>query len=150
MRLQSRCQLELPSPESLLLKSPLTKWLTHGWQVSVGCWEGSFISLPCSALHRAKYLYGVAAGSPQNIWSEEELMQKPHCLLWPSLRRTCYHFFHYCIGHTGQSWYNVGRNYPRYTQGQKSLETIWEACHEITEERHTPILSIYSMRSSIQ
>ena len=81
MRLQSRCQQELPS-STLLPKSPLPKWLTGTpGKLVAGCWQGTFIYSPFWILYRVKYLYDVEAGSSQSIGFKEELMQKLQCLL---------------------------------------------------------------------
>lgn len=116
---------------------------SHAWKVSAGCWQGTFISSPCRTLHRPKYLHDVAAVSVQSIWSKGELMPKLCRLLQPSLGRTYYHFRIVLDTQTNPDTVWKQTTQGVYTRRERSLGTIWEVCHKISEERPSAFQSIW-------
>lgn len=125
----------------------------HAWQVSAGCGQGTFIFSLSRTLHRAEYLHDVEAGTSQSIWFKEELMQKPHCLLWPSLRSTCCHFFlMVLVTQTSpetlrdEAMHSVSTR--RQIVGNRLRRLPWK--HWRKAFRRPPILSVYWIWSNIQ
>lgn len=141
--LSQDCQQELQLSAFLLLRRLFPKWLTR-MPGKLVLDVGRELSFPhhLGISIGSKYLYNIAAGSLQSTWSEGQLMLKPCSFMaepWKDIV-----LLPYCVGHTDQSWHTVEGDYTgMYTRRERSLGTIWEACHEISEERPSAFQSVW-------